>query len=290
MTDPDRAQDGIGATRRAPDPAVKTQRALPRSRPARAAALTLAVVLDALAIATVLRPHHGFRSEGALLAALAIGAGAALVTVGLVAIAAAILHRRTSAWEVATRLPTLGLVVAAFVLAGTASQVVPALHGAAGQASATTASRAAFERWQSAVVPIVVGWMHAIRADRVFIHDPPLSALPGMQSRVRESRRSLEKLVTAVAAASHELPRRSALRRLTYELNTAIAVARRAQRAYDLALTLATSSRVPGSRSASAAHALIRRANMEIRDASSIMTTFSYDANALGGRLFANGP
>jgi len=210
------------------------------STAARAAALTLAVALDAVAFATVLRPRHGYRSAAGLLLALALGVGVALGALATVAAVTALTHRRHgSAWEVTTALPTLGVVVVVFLAVGAGSQIVPALRGPTGQGSSQAAARADFQRWQAAVVPLVVGWMHAIRADAAFTRGLPATGVNELHVRVDRSMRTVDGLVRSLAAASPRLPHRPELRRLTFELEAALAAAQRAQRTYARALAAA---------------------------------------------------
>jgi hypothetical protein len=251
----------------------------------------MAVVLDAVAFATVLRPRQGYRSATGLVVALAIGVGAALGAIVIVAaVTVLIRHRKRSVWEVTTALPTMALVLVVFIAAGAGSQIVQALPGPASQAGSQQAARADFERWQATVVPIVVGWMHAIRADRAFTHSIGAAAVGELRHRVDRSRRTLDGLARSLAAASPGLPRRLKLRRLTVELETALAAARRAQQTYMLALAVAAQGGEARTGRASALRVLIDRGNAGMQESVSIMTTFSYDANALGASLFAERP
>lgn len=254
----------------------------------RAAALTLTVALDAVAFATVLRPRHGYRGADSVLLALALGVGAALGALTIVAAIAALRRRpHESVWAATTALPTLGLVLVVFIAAGASSQVVQALRGTASPTASTPAARADFQRWQGTVVPIVVGWMHAIRADGAFTHNIPAAALGGLRARVDRSQRTLDGLARSLAADSPRLPGRPRLRRLTIELEAALAAAQRAQQTYALALSEAANTGVDRKVGAAQVRALIDRGNAETRQSLSIMTTFSFDANGLGGSLFA---
>lgn len=257
----------------------------------RAATLMLAVALDAVAFATVLRPRHGYRSADALLLALAVGLGAA---VGALTITAAIAKSRRprggSAWDAATAIPTLGLVLAMFIAAGAGSQVIRGLDGPATQAGSSEAARADFQRWQGAVVPIVVGWMHVIRADAAFTRGLPATASSRLRGRVERAQRTLDALARSLAAEAPRLPRRPRLRRLTIELQTALAAAQRAERTYALAVSEAANAGADQKVRAARVRALLDRGNAETRQSLSIMTTFSFDANGLGGSLFAEQP
>ncbi len=142
----------------------------------RAVLLALVVALDAVAFATLLRPRHGYTSTHRLLIVLAVGAGAAVGAL-IVAGAAAAFRRRPdrSLWSATTAVPTISIVLAAFVAAAVASQLVRAIRPAGSQSAPAAAARADFQRWQATVVPIVVTWMHAIREDSAFLHGLPSS-------------------------------------------------------------------------------------------------------------------
>ena len=257
----------------------------------RAAALTLAVALDAIAFATMLRPRHGYRSADRLLLTLAIGVGAALGALAIVAALTALRRRHhRSVWEVMTALPTLGLVLLAFIAASAGSQLAPAPGGPPTQAGSSEAARADFERWQATVVPIVVGWMDAVRVDRAFTHNVPIAALEGLKASVDQSLQTLDRLARSLAAASPQLPQRPQLRQLTLELQAALAAAQRAEQTYALALDAAARRGEARSGRAYPVRTLIDRGNAETRESLSTMTAFSFAANAVGQSMLADRP
>jgi len=260
---------------------------------ARAAAFVLVVVLDAVAFATLLRPRHGYTSTHRLLVVLAVGVGAA-AGAHIVAGAAATFRRRRdrSLWSATTALPTISFVLAVFIAAAVASQIVRAIHplaGSQGGASAA-AARADFQRWQETVVPIVVTWMHTIRVDSAFAHGLPSTHETALRRRVDRSEQTFVRLARSLDAASLRLPQRPDLRRLTNQLQTALALARRAQRTYALALAAATRGGVARRLHGARTRRLIARGNAEVQRSLAIMAGFSFDANKLGGSLFVEQP
>lgn len=274
----DRPSDGATAPRRVPE----------HSRAMRLLALFVTFVVDAVAFATILRPRHGYTSGPTFLAALADGVGAALGALGLAAAAIALARRREpSVWRVVTAAPTLGTIVAVFVIAAAGSQLAPTLLPPSGPPAAR-AARGDFQRWQAAVVPIAVRWMHAVRIARRFERGIPARGLIGLRRKVIDAERTLDQLGRTLAAEAPSLPQRPRLRKLTIELQTAVAFARRAQHYYVLSLTPGarptprhSQGRVAGPR------ALVDLGNAAIRESLSIMTTFSLQANGFGTSLFA---
>ena len=160
------------------------------SIPVGAAALTLTVALGAIAFATVLRPRHGYRRADSLLLALALALaiGAALGAVAIVGAIAAFRRRHESVWEAMTGASDARSRAGGVRRSRRWLQIVPALGGPAGRTTSTPAARADFQRWQATVVPIVVGWMHAIRADRAFTHTIPALAVGALRGSVDRSR------------------------------------------------------------------------------------------------------
>lgn len=292
MRDPARTSAFTRRGNERPEMRGEMRRSSPRrSAGMRGAALVLAIVLDAVAFATVLRPRHGYTSTHGLLVALAVGVGVALGAL-IIAGAAAVFPRRRhrSLWEATTSLPTLSLVLAPFIVAAVGSQIVPALRASASKDASTTAERADFQRWQATIVPIVVTWMDTIRTDGAFTHGLPATAITELRSRVDRSERTLEGLARSLEADWPRLPQRPQLRRLTNQLETGLTVAERAQRTYTLALAAAAYRGVARKGRASAVRTLIDRGNEEAQQSLATMATFSLDANALGGSLFVERP
>jgi lysylphosphatidylglycerol synthetase-like protein (DUF2156 family) len=121
-----------------------------RSAGERAAALTLAVVLDAVAFATVLRPGHGYAPDR-LVIALAAGVGAALAVLILAGGAVAARGRsRRSLWAATTSPRTLSVVLALFVAVAAGWQLARAPRASPSQTS-NLAARRDFQRWQQTV-------------------------------------------------------------------------------------------------------------------------------------------
>ena len=98
------------------------------------------------------------------------------------------------------------------------------------------------------------------------------------------------RLARSLAADSPRLPQRPDLRRLTNQLQTALAIARRAQRTYALALAAATRGGVARRLHGARIRGLIARGNAEVQRSLAIMAAFSFDANKLGGSLFFEQP
>ena len=256
----------------------------------RAALLGLVVALDAVAFATLLRPRHGYTSTQRLLIVLAVGAGAAVGALIVAGAAAAFLRRpERSLWSATTAVPTISFVLAAFIAAAVASQLVRAIRPAGSQSAPAAAARADFQRWQATVVPIVVTWMHAIREDSAFLHGLPSTPETALR-RVARSEQTFVRLARSLAADSPRLPQRPDLRRLTNQLQTALAIARRAQRTYALALAAATRVGVARRLHEARIRRLIARGNAEAQRSLAIMAAFSFDANKLGGSLFVEQP
>jgi len=257
-----------------------------------ATAFALAVMLDAVAFATVLRPRHGYTSTNRLLIVLAVGVGVALVALIVAGAAAAHARRRhKSLLAATTALPTLSFVLALFITAAVGSQIIGDVRPPGG-AHASPGARRDFQRWQATVVPIVVRWMDTIRTDRALVHGVPTSAGGGLRRQVDRSERTLAGLVRSLVAASPGLPQRLQLRQLTSQLETALAVARRAQRTYALALAAAAAAHggVGHKARASRVRSLIDRGNAAAQRSVAIMAAFSVGANELGGSLFVEKP
>jgi len=256
----------------------------------RALLLALVVALDAVAFATLLRPRHGYTSTHRLLIVLAVGSGAAVGAL-IVAGAAAAFRRRPdrSLWSATTAVPTISFVLAAFIAAAVTSQLVRAIRPAGSHSASAAAARADFQRWQATVVPIVVTWMHAIREDSAFLHGLPSTRETALR-RVARSEQTFVRLARSLAADSPRLPQRPDLRRLTNQLQTALAIARRAQRTYALALAAATRGGVARRLHGARIRGLIARGNAEVQRSLAIMAAFSFDANKLGGSLFVEQP
>lgn len=283
----------LSTKRPAPKPSDETTHptgASGYSRGIRIVALTLTVAVSAVAFATIVRPRHGYSSAPTLLAALASGVGVAVGALALVAVVTAAARRRErSVWTAVTAAPTLGTVTALFVIVAAVSQLAPPLRTSNSQPASPRVARGDFQRWQTAVVPIAVSWMHAVRVARAFDHGIPDRGLIALRRRVIQAGRTLDRLGRTLAADAPTLPQRPRLRRLTAELETAVAFARRAQQDYVQALTTGgavAGARPPSSRVARQ-RALINAGNAAIRESLSIMTTFSVQANGLGTSLFA---
>jgi hypothetical protein len=280
---------------RAPDrrePTGETRPTCPDNS-VRAAFLTLVVALNAVAFATLLRPRHGYTSTHRLLIVLAVGAGAAVGALLLAGAGAAFRRRpERSLWSATAAVPTISFVLAVFIAAAVASQLVRAIRPAAGSqgGASATAARADFQRWQETVVPIVVQWMHTIREDSTFTHGLPSTPERALRRRVERSEQTFVRLARSLAADSPRLPQRPELRRLTNQLKTALAVARRAQRTYALALAAATPGGVARRLHGARIQRLIARGNAEAQRSLAIMAAFSFDANKLGGSLFVGQP
>jgi hypothetical protein len=261
-------------------------------RSARAVASVLIVVLAAVAFATLLRPRNGYASTDRLLVVLVLGAASAVGAL-IIAGAAATLRRRgpdRSLWRAVTSLRSMSFVLALFIAAAVASQVLHAIRPASGTAGASAAARGDFRRWQATAVPIMVQWMAAIRNDNAFVRGLPDTAAGRLRQRVDRSARTLARLSRSLAAAAPRLPQRPNLRRLTQELEQALAAARRAQASYTFALAVA--NRAGGIRTAQQAliRRLIARGNKDIRRSLATMTGVSLDANKLGASLFVEAP
>jgi len=261
---------------------------------ARAAAFVLVVVLAAVAFATLLRPRTGYTSTDRLLVVLALGAGTAVGAL-IIAGAVATLRRRggeRSVWRAVTALPSMSFVLAIFIAAAAASQLVHAIRPASGTpgAASAAAARADFRRLQATAVPIIVQWMDAVREDGAFAHGLPRAAAAGLGRRVDRSEHTLARLARSLAAAALRLPQRPDLRRLTAQLERALALARRAQRTF--ALVLAAATRVGGARAVRSApiRQLIGRGNAEAQRSVAVMTAVSFEANKLGASLFVEQP
>ena len=254
----------------------------------RGVALTIALLLDAVAFATVLRPHHAYTSTQRLLVVLAIGVGVALgVSIIAGAATAVARRRRTSLWEATTTLSTLGFVLALFITTAVGSRIMPTVRpGASPVAVSSPAARADFQRWQATVVPIAVRWMDAIRTDQAFMHGLPDTALNELRRRVERSQRTIEELSRSLAAEAPRLPQRPALRRLTNEMTTGLAVSERAQAIYTLALAFSVQTGLARKDRATRIRSLIDRGNSEMTQSRTTMYAFSLDANKLGGSLF----
>lgn len=255
--------------------------------------LAAAVVLEAIAFATVLRPRHGYTGAHGLLVALALGVGVALGASIIAGAATAAARRRPrSLWAATTRVSTLGVVLALFIAAAVGSRIVLALRQHPQQQSVPSnpAARADLQRWQATVVPIVVRWMDAIRADRAFVHGLPTTAVRELRLRVARSQRTFGQLARALAADSPRLPQRPALRRLTSELATALATAERAQTSYALAIGSASHTGFARRGRATQIRLLVDRGNTETEQSTAIMYRFSLDANKLGASLFVAKP
>jgi len=257
----------------------------------RAVVLALAVALDAVAFATLLRPRYGYTSTHRLLIVLAVGVGAAIAALLLAGAAAAFRRRRDrSLWSATTALPTISFVVAAFIAAAVASQIVRVIPTAGSQGRSASAARADFQRWQATVVPIVVTWMHAVRADSAFAHGLPTTPETALRRRVARTEQTFARLARSLAADFPRLPQRPGLRRLTNQLQSALMVARRAQQTYALALAAAPRGGVTGRLDRTRIRRLIARGNAEAQRSLAIMAAFSFDANKLGGSLFVEQP
>jgi hypothetical protein len=268
------------------------QEASDLGRCARAVAFAFVVVLVAVAFATLLRPRNGYTSTDRLLVVLTLGAAAAVGAL-IIAGAAATLRRRRgdrSLWPAVTSLPSMSFVLALFIAAAVASQLLHAIRPASGSAGASAATRGDFRRWQATAVPIMVQWMDTIRNDGAFVHGLPPGAATRVRRRVDGSERTLVRLAGSLAAAAPRLPQRPDLRRLTQQLETALAVAQRAQASYSLALAVASrdgSTRTP---QRALIRRLVARGNGDIQRSLAIMTGVSPDANKLGASLSAEQP
>jgi hypothetical protein len=261
-------------------------------RGTRAVAFALVVALAAVAFTTLLRPRNGYTSTDRLLVVLGLGAAAAVGGL-IIAGAAANLRRRggdRSFWPAMTSPPSMGVVLGLFIAAAAASQLLQAVRPASGTNSAPAATRADFRRWQAAAVPIMVQWMQAIRNDGVFAHGFPPGAPNRFRRPVDRSRRTLARLARSLAADAPQLPQRSDLRRLTRQLERALAVARRGQRNYALALDVASPASRIRARQRALIGRLVDRGNKDIQRSLAIMTGVSFDANKLGASLFVEQP
>lgn len=255
----------------------------------RGVALTIAILMDAVAFATVLRPQHAYTSTQRLLVVLAIGMAVAVgASIIAGAGAAAARRRRTSLWEATTTLSTLGIVLALFITAAIGSRIIPTGHpGAHRVAVSTPAERADFQRWQATVVPLAVRWMDAIRTDQAFIHGLPDTGLNELRRRVDRSQRTIDELSLSLAADAPRVPQPPALRRVTKELTAGLAVSERAQAIYALAMASAVQTGIGRNDRARRSRLLIDHGNTELTHSRTLMYAFSLDANKLGELLFA---
>ncbi len=219
----------------------KRRRARGESDLVRLGAVCVVVIIAALALATLLRPDKGYARAEPLLAALAGGAGlgvVALLLIGLLRRVALVdVRDRGSLWQATTAWPGMAIVVTLFV----ADAAGPHLVGAIGALSRDGgASRAGeqmdFRRWQATVVPIIVGYMSAVRRDPVIVRGlaaPPRSEPSRFAERLGANARRSPWRSREKAAQLHARPE---LRRLTTLLERGLAFGERAQRSFLLAV------------------------------------------------------
>ncbi|MGI8714865.1 MAG: hypothetical protein ACR2NR_17135 [Solirubrobacteraceae bacterium] len=247
----------------------------------------LIVVATALAFATVERPRGAYRATWPLVLALIIGGIGAILLLALLAVLTTAIARRRgratgSPIQAATSLIVLGLAAALITAAALTVELWP-------RASATSADApqlATFSAWQRDIVPSVLTYSDAIQFLWPTIRDrgrrpPPLAAVLGREAMLHELLRALG----ADARGYRGSPR---LRALTASFVGSVREARAA--AADLAAAIRMrngAGEAPPGSARGAARRLVSDARRRVIRAQRGVQTFTFAANALGSRLFA---